>query len=146
MTMRLLAIASTFSVIAVAHAGCASSPPSGGGGGGGCCLVPSCSVPVNLQMCGSETPPAPAAPSAPAPATASKTEVPARASDEALRRRASFELDCDAAKVEIVVLDATTRGARGCDKRATYVEKCEAGRCEWHPSPTAPPAPTAPPS
>lgn len=111
---------------------CASGGGGGGGsgGGGGCCLVPSCSVPVNLQMCGSSQPAAP--PAAPAPSP-TKAESPPPAGDEALLRRAAFDLDCDTTKVEIVVIDGATRGARGCDKKATYVQRCENGKCEWKP-------------
>lgn len=43
-----------------------------------------------------------------------------------LQRRASFDLNCPAAKIAVVKLDKRTRGVRGCGKRVTYVEHCRA--------------------
>jgi hypothetical protein len=39
-----------------------------------------------------------------------------------LRKRASFDLSCEASKIELSPLDSgTTMGASGCGKKATYV-------------------------
>ncbi len=50
-----------------------------------------------------------------------------RASPEQLVARASFDLECDAAELEVVPIDDKTRGVKGCGKRATYVSTCETG-------------------
>jgi len=49
----------------------------------------------------------------------------ANASMQQLKRRASFDLNCPAEKVTVLPLDPRTRGVRGCDRQATYVEVCK---------------------
>jgi hypothetical protein len=74
------------------------------------------------------------------------------ASREQLRTRAAFDLDCPESNVEIVPLDRSSYGVRGCGQKATYVEVCNgqpgyAGtRCTWSLDATSSPAPGAPPS
>ena len=81
------------------------------------------------------------------------------ASRDQLRTRAAFDLDCPEASVEVIPLDRSTYGVRGCGQKATYVEVCNgqpgyAGtRCTWtldaasgapaRPPPGAPAAPRA---
>ena len=48
--------------------------------------------------------------------------------------RASFELDCPVAQIEIVSLGASSRGVLGCGVRATYVLVCRGEGCHWLPS------------
>lgn len=48
--------------------------------------------------------------------------------------RASFELDCPVAQIEIVTLGASSRGVLGCGVRATYVLVCRGEGCHWLPS------------
>lgn len=40
--------------------------------------------------------------------------------DDPVRQRATFDLQCPAGKLQIVEIDLTTRGARGCGRQATY--------------------------
>ncbi len=47
------------------------------------------------------------------------------ASDAQLRKRAAFDLDCEEGNLELVELDERTKGVRGCEQRATYVEMCK---------------------
>ena len=57
------------------------------------------------------------------------------ASDENLRARAAFDLNCPEQTVKVVELDERTRGVSGCGQRATYVENCEVRpyhrACSW---------------
>jgi hypothetical protein len=58
------------------------------------------------------------------------------ASEEQLRTRAAFDLDCAEDKLRIVEIDGETRGVRGCGKHVTYVERCTrqnpgGGPCTW---------------
>ncbi len=59
------------------------------------------------------------------------------ASDEQLRARAAFDLQCKQGAIRIVEIDDRTRGVTGCGQRATYVESCNgsvgslAGDCTW---------------
>lgn len=48
--------------------------------------------------------------------------------------RASFELACPVAQIEIVSLGASSRGVLGCGVRATYVLVCRGEGCHWLPS------------
>ena len=48
--------------------------------------------------------------------------------------RASFELDCPVAQIEIVSLGASSRGVLGGGVRATYVLVCRGEGCHWLPS------------
>jgi hypothetical protein len=54
-----------------------------------------------------------------------------------LRDRASFDLSCDKAKLEVVSLGDDVAGVRGCGQRATYVERCTGAQgnpertCTW---------------
>lgn len=43
-----------------------------------------------------------------------------------LRKRAAFDLNCSAAKLEIIEIDNRTRGVTGCTQRVTYIENCRA--------------------
>ena len=57
------------------------------------------------------------------------------ASEEQLRSRAAFDLKCPQGQLEITEIDDRTRGVRGCDGQATYVESCTApdrsSGCTW---------------
>jgi hypothetical protein len=61
----------------------------------------------------------------------------AYATGEALTRRASFDLNCDASGLYYRRIDDRTQGVRGCGKRATYVAECNGPRrapdttCSW---------------
>ncbi|AKF10061.1 hypothetical protein DB32_007210 [Sandaracinus amylolyticus] len=48
--------------------------------------------------------------------------------------RASFELECPVADLEVVTLGASSRGVVGCGVRATYVLVCQGEGCHWLPS------------
>ena len=43
------------------------------------------------------------------------------ASDRALRKRAPFDLSCDADQVTYTYIDYQTRGVRGCERQLTYL-------------------------
>ncbi len=47
------------------------------------------------------------------------------ASNGQLKSRASFDLNCPNAQLQIVEIDDKTRGVTGCGGRNTYVEDCE---------------------
>jgi hypothetical protein len=49
--------------------------------------------------------------------------------NDPVRRRATFDLQCDRSKIEIVEIDWTTRGARGCGRQATYKQRM--GSYDW---------------
>lgn len=58
------------------------------------------------------------------------------ASQQQLVKRASFDLGCPEAQLDVVEIDQRTRGVKGCGKRATYVETCDnlgqgAHNCTW---------------
>jgi len=56
------------------------------------------------------------------------------ATEEQLRARAAFDLECREESLHIVEIDEKTRGVRGCGQHATYVEHCTAGNggdCTW---------------
>jgi hypothetical protein len=55
------------------------------------------------------------------------------ATESQLRTRAAFDLSCDEKSISIVEIDSRTKGVRGCDKHATYVEQCAQGNadCTW---------------
>jgi hypothetical protein len=42
-----------------------------------------------------------------------------------LRTRAAFDFGCRESELQVVELDARTRGVKGCGRRATYVETCK---------------------
>jgi hypothetical protein len=86
---------------------------SGGGGG----TQASASIPISGGTRGEGPPPV------------------STADDDIVRRRAAFEMECEAKKLEIVVLDSHTRGVTGCSKRAVYVKDCSKGPCDWLPKP-----------
>lgn len=48
----------------------------------------------------------------------------AAATQAQLLTRAAFDLNCPESQLQIVELDARTRGVIGCDQRVTYVEDC----------------------
>jgi hypothetical protein len=54
-----------------------------------------------------------------------------------LQTRAAFDLQCNQSQVQVVDIDGRTRGVRGCDRQATYVESCDGPRenastqCTW---------------
>jgi hypothetical protein len=52
------------------------------------------------------------------------------ATEKQLRIRAAFDLDCSESELEVVEIDARTRGVRGCGQHVTYVESC-APNCTW---------------
>lgn len=49
----------------------------------------------------------------------------AGASSEQLLARAAFDLECSENELSVVELDERTRGVRGCERQATYVETCQ---------------------
>lgn len=60
------------------------------------------------------------------------------ASSGALVQRASFDLNCPPAQIQVVELSGGTRGVRGCGQQTTYVEECaqrswtgERHGCDW---------------
>jgi hypothetical protein len=53
------------------------------------------------------------------------------ASEEQLRARAAFDLNCAESKLRVVEIDDQTSGVRGCGKRATYIQRCHGGECTW---------------
>ncbi|MBN1609323.1 MAG: hypothetical protein JW940_22015 [Polyangiaceae bacterium] len=59
------------------------------------------------------------------------------ATEDQLRARAAFDLDCPESKVHIITIDDRTRGVRACGQQATYVEACDgpkgsaATSCTW---------------
>jgi hypothetical protein len=141
-TPRFVAYATA---IAAALVALTSSAACGTSGGGSCCAIP-LSLSMPCSPCGGGASAAPASTTAPAPPPP-PPPASTTANEADLRRRASFELDCPASTLELIVLDARSRGVRGCGKKATYVERCEAAgsatRCDWVPAPA--PAPTSPP-
>jgi hypothetical protein len=54
------------------------------------------------------------------------------ASTDALKARATFDLQCPAPDVQIIDIDARTKGVRGCGKQMTYVEICDNRPDGWH--------------
>lgn len=54
---------------------------------------------------------------------------------EQLRKRAAFDFNCPEAEIEIIELDARTRGVRACGRQGTYIDTCgrrESGSdCTW---------------
>jgi hypothetical protein len=61
----------------------------------------------------------------------------ATATSDQLRARAAFDMHCDGRSLQIVNLDARTRGVSGCGQQLTYVESCDGNRndfnteCTW---------------
>lgn len=60
------------------------------------------------------------------------------ATEEQLRARAAYDLDCKESSLDIVEIDDRTRGVKGCGQRVTYVESCgrvgdfgAKGDCTW---------------
>jgi hypothetical protein len=57
------------------------------------------------------------------------------ATEDQLRTRAAFDLDCPAKSITIVELDGASSGVSGCGQRATYVKSCDrqdvARTCTW---------------
>jgi hypothetical protein len=47
------------------------------------------------------------------------------ATDDQLRARAAFDLNCAKDQVTLVPIDDRTQGVTGCGQRATYVEACQ---------------------
>jgi hypothetical protein len=48
------------------------------------------------------------------------------ATDDQLRARAAFDLDCPGDHLTLVQIDDRTQGVKGCGQKATYVESCGA--------------------
>jgi hypothetical protein len=48
------------------------------------------------------------------------------ATEQQLRTRAAFDLDCAENKLRLLKLDTDTMGVTGCGQRATYVQSCDA--------------------
>ncbi len=46
------------------------------------------------------------------------------ATEEQLRARAAYDMDCSKDSLHIVEIDDRTRGVTGCGQKATYVESC----------------------
>jgi hypothetical protein len=76
-----------------------------------------------------------------------------QATIDQLRRRASFDLDCEVSKLRYTLIDEEIKGVSGCGRRATYIVACDGPRgesstsCRWvingalmEASPTPPPA------
>jgi hypothetical protein len=61
----------------------------------------------------------------------------ARPTVEQLRRRASFDLDCEMSKLRYALIDEEIRGVSGCGRRVTYIVACDGPRenastsCSW---------------
>lgn len=62
----------------------------------------------------------------------------AAATPQQLRARAGFDLNCAQDQLQIVAIDESTRGVRGCGKQATYMERCNTtdrmafgAECAW---------------
>jgi hypothetical protein len=59
------------------------------------------------------------------------------ASDDQLRARSAFDLQCPDSQLKITEIDDKTRGVTGCGQRVTYVESCDgpadsmARECTW---------------
>ncbi len=59
------------------------------------------------------------------------------ATDDQLRARAAFDMQCPKNALQLVEIDSQTRGVRGCGQRMTYVESCgfhqglQKGDCTW---------------
>lgn len=57
------------------------------------------------------------------------------ATEEQLRSRAAFDLNCPEDRINVVEIDNRTRGVRGCNQQATYVESCQGPdgnlNCTW---------------
>jgi hypothetical protein len=47
------------------------------------------------------------------------------ATQDQLKTRAAFDLNCSEAEVHVTQLDSKTRGVSGCGRRATYIEACD---------------------
>ena len=47
------------------------------------------------------------------------------ATEEQLRTRAAFDMNCSEDRLNIVEIDERTRGVRGCNQQATYIESCQ---------------------
>ena len=50
--------------------------------------------------------------------------------DQTIRKKAPFDLDCDAASLEWTFIDSETRGVSGCGRRLSYV----LANGQWHAS------------
>jgi hypothetical protein len=46
------------------------------------------------------------------------------ATEEQLRARAAFDLNCSSEQLQLVEIDERTRGVTGCGQRTTYIESC----------------------
>lgn len=61
----------------------------------------------------------------------------ASASEDQLRARAAYDMECKQDRLYIIELDDRTRGVQGCGQKATYVESCDGVRsnllteCTW---------------
>jgi hypothetical protein len=56
------------------------------------------------------------------------------ATEEQLLRRASFDLQCPASKLQTYELDSRTRAVAGCGDKAVYIESCPGANhtdCTW---------------
>jgi hypothetical protein len=58
------------------------------------------------------------------------------ASDQQLRARAAFDLQCPQEQVGVVEVDNRTKGAQGCGRQALYIEDCQPRpfqgmQCTW---------------
>lgn len=61
----------------------------------------------------------------------------ASASEDQLRARAAYDLECNQNNLRVIEIDERTRGVRGCGQKVTYVESCDGARdslmtnCTW---------------
>lgn len=59
------------------------------------------------------------------------------ASEDQLRARSAFDLNCPDSQLKITDIDDKTKGVTGCGQRVTYVESCDgpadamARECTW---------------
>jgi len=59
------------------------------------------------------------------------------ATEDQLKVRSAFDLNCPQEQITLTQIDVRTRGVSGCGQRATYVESCDAPRgsagatCTW---------------
>ena len=59
------------------------------------------------------------------------------ATQDQLRSRAAFDMECPKERIRLIWIDESTYGVRGCGQKATYVETCTGQKgamtttCTW---------------
>jgi hypothetical protein len=53
------------------------------------------------------------------------------ASEDQLRTRVAFDMNCNQDNIQIIEIDDKTRGVRACGQQATYVEICDGPKGGW---------------